>query len=424
MIKYDREKIGEGIHFTTIINPCQKTNSLFVRFVTKLSAETAALNAIIPYVLSGSSSEYKTVTELSRKLAGLYGANLRGSVSKMGDSQIVTMSAGCINDRYTFDGEKITGELARVLIGCIMSPNVEDGCFSSGDFLLKKQELLDDIDAEINDKRVFAFKRSSAIIFENEPGAVNAKGEKSFAEKIDSAAAYAQYKELLRTAQIEITFVGADEQNDVKNMFADAFSAMDRAYGGDNRSEFSPVKPEVKKVTERYDVAQSKMVMAFKSDCKNEEAMKLMNSVFGGTPFSKLFMNVREKLSLCYYCSSGYNDKKGVVFVDSGVENANIQKAEDEIINQLGAVCRGEFTDEDMQNSRLAMINSLRGVNDGAISISDWYFKQSYSGTAVSPEQEIEKLCAVKREDIIEAAKSLKLDTVYVLTGKEDSANE
>ncbi|MGN0586587.1 MAG: EF-P 5-aminopentanol modification-associated protein YfmF [Oscillospiraceae bacterium] len=424
MIKYDREKIGEGIHFTTIINPCQKTNSLFVRFVTKLSAETAALNAIIPYVLSGSSSEYKTVTELSRKLAGLYGANLRGSVSKMGDSQIVTMSAGCINDRYTFDGEKITGELARVLIGCIMSPNMEDGSFSSGDFLLKKQELLDDIDAEINDKRVFAFKRSSAFIYENEPCAVNAKGEKTYAEKIDSAAAYAQYKELLRTAQIEITFVGADEQNDVKNMFADAFSAMDRAYGGDNRSEFSSVKPDVKKVTERYDVAQSKMVMAFKSDCKNAEAMKLMNSVFGGTPFSKLFMNVREKLSLCYYCSSGYNDKKGVVFVDSGVENANIQKAEDEIINQLGAVCRGEFTDEDMQNSRLAMINALRGVNDGAISISDWYFKQSYSGTALSPEQEIEKLCAVKREDIIEAAKSLKLDTVYVLTGKEDAVNE
>lgn len=424
MIKYYREKIGEGIHFTTITNPCQKTNSIFVRFVTKLSADTASLNAIIPYVLSNSSSEYKTVTELSRKLSALYGANLRGTVAKLGDSQIITMSAGCINDKYTFDEENITGELARVLIGCIMSPNIEDGCFSSGDFMLKKQELLDDIDAEINDKRVFAFKRSAGVIFENEPCAVNAKGEKSYAEKIDSPAAYARYKELLKTAQIEVTFVGAQEHDEVKAAFADAFSSMEREYAGDNRSRLSPVKSEVRHVTERYDVAQSKMVMAFKSDCKNVQAMKLMNSVFGGTPFSRLFMNVREKLSLCYYCSSGYNDKKGVVFVDSGVENVNIQKARDEIINQLDAVCRGEFTDDDMQNSRLAIINSLRSVNDGAVSISEWYFKQSYNGTAVSPEQEIDILCKVRREDIIEAAKSLKLDTVYVLTGKEDAANE
>lgn len=424
MIKYEREKIGEGIHFTTITNPCQKANLISVCFFTKLAADKASVNAIIPYVLSNSSSEFPTVTALSRKLAGLYGANIKGSVLKYGDSQAVMLGASCINDKYTFDGENITGELARVLIGCIMSPNLEDGCFGNGDFMLKKQELLDDIDAEINDKRVFAFKRSAGVIFENEPCAVNAKGEKSYAEKIDSPAAYAQYKELLRTAQIEVTFVGAQEHDEVKAAFADAFSSMEREYAGDNHSQLSPVKSEVRHVTERYDVAQSKMVMAFKSDCKNVQAMKLMNSVFGGTPFSRLFMNVREKLSLCYYCSSGYNDKKGVVFVDSGVENVNIEKARDEIINQLDAVCRGEFTDEDMHNSRLAIINSLRGVNDSAASISDWYLRQSYNGTAFSPEQEIDMLCKVRREDIIEAAKSLKLDTVYVLTGKEDAANE
>ena len=162
--------------------------------------------------------------------------------------------------------------------------------------------------------------------------------------------------------------------------------------------------------------------MAFKSECTNAPAMKLMNSVFGGTPFSKLFLNVREKLSLCYYCSSGYNDRKGVLFVDSGVEHANIEKAKAEILNQLKAVQNGEFTDEEINNSRLSMINSLRGVTDGARSIAEWYFKQSYAGQSLSPEDEIERLKSVTKEDIIAAAKSLSLDTVYVLTGKESAA--
>ncbi|MGN0674283.1 MAG: M16 family metallopeptidase, partial [Oscillospiraceae bacterium] len=158
---------------------------------------------------------------------------------------------------------------------------------------------------------------------------------------------------------------------------------------------------------------------AFKSDNAERRAAKLMNAIFGATPFSKLFLNVREKLSLCYYCSSGYNDKKGVLYVDSGVEHANTGKAEAEILNQLSAMCKGDFTDEEMENARKAVINSWKGVSDGARSIAEWYFNQSYSGTAYSPEEQIEKLMKVTREEIIEAAKALKLDTVYVLTGKE-----
>lgn len=422
-IQYNREKIGDGIHFTTIINGCQKTNTIAVYFVSELKEETASLNAIVPYIISNSSDEYKTVTELSRKMAGLYGSFLRGSVTKFSDSQVLSLVAGCINDRYTFDGEKITEEMTRVMMGCITAPYLENGGFYAKDFELKKQEMLDDIDAEINEKRSYALRRASRIIYENEPAAISAKGERSSAEMIDPVSAYEQYKKLLETAQVEITYVGDSEPGNVKDILAEMFNNIDRNYAGDNHSEFSSVKDEAVRSVEHYDVAQSKMVMAFKSDCKNDAAMKLMNSVFGGTPFSKLFLNVREKLSLCYYCSSGYNPLKGVLIVDSGVEHANIEKAEAEILNQLKAVQNGDFTDEDVDNSRLSIINGLRAVNDGSRSLTEWYFKQSYLGTSFSPEDEIEMIKAVTREDIINAAKSVKLDTVYVLTGKESASN-
>lgn len=417
-IEYRREKIGEGINFNTIINKRQKTNTLLINLITGLSKETAPDNAIIPYILSNSNETHPTLTELSRELQALYGASIKGTVTKAGDSQVMTLIAGCINDRYTLEKEKITGRLAEILIECLTSPNSEGERFYEKDFILKKQELIDDIQAEINDKRSYAFKRAGLNIYRGEPAAVSVKGDMNTAKLITGASSYGKYKKLLGEAQCEITFVGAEGSENIKSMFKNAFSQIARNYAGDNSSELSAPKKEVLRVTETLEIAQSKMVIGLKTDCKNAPAMKLMNAVFGATPFSKLFMNVREKYSLCYYCSSGINDKKGVVYIDSGVERENIKKTEEEIINQLNAVREGAFTDEEITNARLALINTLRGVNDSARSIADWYFQQNYRKTSFSPEDEIERLNAVTKEDITAAAQSLILDTVYVLTHK------
>ncbi len=418
---YNRERIGDGIHFTTLINKRQKTNTILIHLLTPLSYETASVNAIIPYILSGSSRNYPTLTHLNKKLSELYGAVIKGSVLKMGDSQSLYLVAGCINNKYTFDGEQITEEMTRILAECLIDPNASDGKFEEKDFELKKQELLDDIDAEINEKRSYAFKRANMNIFMNEPAAISVKGSRENAEKITSGSAYERYRELLKTAQIEVFFVGAEYSESCVKILSEAFSKIDRNYAGDNHSELSPLKNEVCRVTEVHDVAQTKMVMAFKTDHRNIVSLKLMNAVFGATPISKLFMNVREKLSLCYYCSSGVNEKKGVIYVDSGVEHSNVEKAEAEIINQLNAMKKGDFTDDEMENARLAIVNSWKGVSDGAQPIADWYFNQSYFGGSDSPEEQIEKLMKVTRDNVIEAANSLKLDTVYVLTGKEET---
>ncbi len=420
-INYNREMIGNGIYFNSIINKRQKTNTIIIHLITKLESKTASMNAIIPYLLASSSKTYPTITSLNKKLSELYGSAFKGAVSKMGDSQTLSLMAGCINNRYTFEGENITEELVKLMADALINPNVENNGFSRKDFELKKQELIDDIDAEINEKRSYAFKRANLNIFKGEPASLSVKGDRQYAEEITAEICYEQYKKLLKTAQIEILFVGAEESPSCKKIMTDSFNNIERAFAGNNTSVKSILKNEVCRVVEKHDVAQSKMVMAFKTDFDNIVAMKLMNAIYGATPISKLFDNVREKLSLCYYCSSGINDKKGVVYVDSGVEHINTEKAEAEIINQLNLMCNGEFSDEDIENARKALINSWKGVSDSARSIADWYYNQAYMGTSYSPEDQIEKLMKVTREEIIAAAKSLKLDTVYILSGKESA---
>ncbi len=423
-ISYKREKIADGIHFNSIRNPSLKTNSIVVNLISPLSEDTASLNASASYILTDSSREYPSLVAISQKLEELYGAGLKGYVSRIGDNQSVAISSSCINDRYTFDKENITEELARVTLGCILEPNLDENGFYAPDFALKKQELLDDIDAVINEKRSYALQRAGKIIYRCEPAAVSVKGERESAEKITAATAYEQYKKLLKTAQIEVFFVGADEPNGIKNSIWESFAKLDREYKGDVKTKYSAVKTSPEEFTDELDVAQCKMVLAFKSNCTNRCALILMNAIFGATPFSKLFLNVREKMSLCYYCSSNYNDMKGVMTVDSGVEKANIEKAKAEIIRQFELMQKGEFDEKEINEARLAVINGLRGVNDSATTLVSWYMSQIFLGTERSPEDEIELLEKVTKEDIVETAKSFRLDTVYVLKGKESAENE
>lgn len=417
-LAFNREPLADGICFTSITDSRFKTNYITVNFFTELKDETVSLNAVIPNVLTRSNSDYPSLTEIKKKLTELYGAYLNGSVGKFGDTQCVTLAASCIADVYTLNNEKITEEMTELLLNCIMKPHVVGNAFYEKNFLLNKQELLDDIDAEINEKRSYAMIRSGKTIYSGEPAAISRNGEKKYAEAMTAESAYEHYKNLLKTAQIEILFVGGGNPDDAREKFRSAFSEAERSFNGKYTSEKSPIKSETADVTETLDVAQSKMVMAFKTECTDVPAMKMMNAIFGQTPFSKLFVNVREKLSLCYYCAAGFEERKGVLYVDSGVEQDNIAKAREEILNQLSEVAKGNFTDEEMQNSALSLINSHVSVNDSPGSLASWYLRQAYNGTEFSPEDEIERLKAVTREDIIHAAQTLKLDTVYVLTGK------
>ncbi len=420
-IALDKEKLYDGIDYISITDERFKTNFIAVQLITELSSETASENALIISILSKNNAKYPTITEFNKKLTSLYGANINGDVTKLGDSHGLLLSMSCIADKYALNNEKISAEATDILLDCLLRPNLSGGAFEPKDFALSKQELIDDIDAIINEKRSYAVMRASKVCFSGEAASVSVYGEREEADAITPMSAYEQYKKLLKTAKIMVVFAGCENCNEVKEKFRNAFSAVDRDFSADYTSAKSVVKASTEYVTEKLDVLQSKMVMAFKSDEENPQAMRLMNAVFGATPFSKLFNNVREKMSLCYYCSSSYQETKGVLFVDSGVEHENIDKACAEIQNQLKEIAEGRFTDEEVDNSLLSIINSEKSVNDSPYALASWYTKQEYIGSRLSPEEDIEKLRAVTRDDIIRAAKSCVPDTVYVLTKKEEN---
>ena len=162
------------------------------------------------------------------------------------------------------------------------------------------------------------------------------------------------------------------------------------------------------------------MVLAFKSEKDDKYAMKMLSALYGETPFSKLFANVREKMSLCYYCASHFSGLKNCIFVDCGVETKNIETAEKAILEQLDEIIKGNFSDEDIQNILVSIENSFSGIGDTINSYINWYKSAVYEGEYITPEKKLEEYRNVTRERIIECAKSLVLDTVYIMKSREE----
>ena len=420
-VDYRREQIANGIGISILSDKKFKTNSVIIRFLEKLSSETASINAIIPMLLISTNDKYPTRTELTKKVSSLYGSSLGTSNSKLSDVQIIALDAGCIRNEFALEGENVTEDLVQILLDCIFNPVIENDGFAPKEFNIRKQELIDMIDSQINNKRGYAIKKANEIIFKDEPFSVNAYGTKEQAEKLDACSVYDAYKNLLETAQIEITIAGGGNLEPTVKLIKEAFtSKINRRFGEElNFISASTLKSEPEYKTEPMDMNQSKMVMAYKGDCSNIYVAKLMSAILGGTAFSKLFTNVREKLSLCYYCAARIVDGKSVLLIDSGVDTANIELAQKSINEQLQDIANGNLTDDEINNTKLAICGDFRSSYDTTWDLINWYFTQYTRGNIYSPEELIELENAITREEIIQCAKSFKLDSVYVLESSQ-----
>ncbi|MGN1411602.1 MAG: EF-P 5-aminopentanol modification-associated protein YfmF [Oscillospiraceae bacterium] len=416
---HKKVELSKNVVFHTIIDKKFKSNVVSVKFIVPLESEFSALNSLAISTACSSNSKYKTIRELNRKLNGLYGSSISSDISKVGDIQILSVNVRFIDDRFTFDNENLTEEVVDIFLDCLFNPNVENNQFDEDMFNINKKELLDTIESEINNKRVYAIIQSKKTIYKDEPASVLSYGDKEHTLKATSKEAYEVYKNLLNTANIDIFYVGCTEKPIIEQKFRQAFSSLkDRNPYDMPISKPSIIKSQVEEVTQEMEVSQSKMVMALKTTYEDKYTNIIMNTILGNSPFSKLFSNVREKLSLCYYCQSSCDIQKRTILIDSGIEYSNFEKSKQAILQQIEDIKNGNFTDEDLINSKKYLCNSLKSVGDSASSYINWYLFNDILKTDRNVKNEYEKYSAVTREDIIKSANELCLDTIYLLKPK------
>lgn len=416
----NRRKIADGVYFSSITDKRYKKNLISVAFSTQLSEDTATENVIVPVLLTKCNSKLPTYKAFNNKMSRLYASGIGGTAGRQYDLQTISFGAYYLDDIYALSGEKMTGIMTDILIDCLTSPVTENGVFSEKFVELEKKTVIDNIETAINDKRSYAIERAMKTICKGEPASVCSYGTVEKAKLITPDSAYKAYRRMLETMPCEIICTGCSNFEGVAEKFAAAFEKAGRHDIENTTIALSPVKTQTEEVTERLTVNQSKLVLGFKSHSDDDAALVLLQKIFGGTTSSKLFRNVREKMSLCYYCSAARNDLKGIMLVNSGVENENIEKTKEAVIDQLEEIKNGNFTNEDINFAEMAIKNDFKSVADSAGNVSNWYFDCIRKNDIVTPEEKLGRYLGVSKERIIAAAKSMVLDSVYVLTGNEN----
>lgn len=420
----NRRKIADGVYFSSITDKRYKKNLISVAFSTQLSEDTATENVIVPVLLTKCNSKLPTYKAFNNKMSRLYASGIGGTAGRQYDLQTISFGAYYLDDIYALSREKMTGIMTDILIDCLTSPVTENGVFSEKFVELEKKTVIDNIETAINDKRSYAIERAMKTICKGEPASVCSYGTVEKAKLITPDSAYKAYRRMLETMPCEIICTGCSDFEGVAEKFAAAFEKAGRHDIENTTVALSPVKTQTEEVTERLTVNQSKLVIGFKSHSDDDAALVLLQKIFGGTTSSKLFRNVREKMSLCYYCSAARNDLKGIMLVNSGVENENIEKTKEAVIDQLEEIKNGNFTNEDINFAEMAIKNDFKSVADSAGNVSNWYFDCIRKNDIVTPEEKLGRYLGVSKERIIAAAKSMVLDSVYVLTGNENREKE
>ena len=426
MSQITRRELFPGVWLRTVHTNKFKSSYWSVTMLTPLDRDTAGANALIPFVLRRGTAVHPDMEQISAALDELYGGAVEPVVRKKGETQCVGFAASFLDDAYTLNGEKIVEPAAQLLGELLLRPRTVDGAFDPEYVSGEQSNLADRIRGQINDKRSYATHHLVELMCSEENFGVDKLGSLEQVEAIAPVSLWERYQELLRSAAIELYYCGSAEPDRVEKALKAALAALpvneDRVIPECDVRLTAGAEPRL--VEEAMDVTQGKLAMGFRTGgitCWEEDypALVMCNAIFGGTAMSKLFMNVREKMSLCYYASSMLERMKGVMLVSSGIEFENAEKAKSEILHQLEQVRKGEIDESELEGARRILVGSYRSALDDQGRQEEFWLGQAAAGLDTTLEETAQAFEAVTREQVAQAAQKLVLDTVYFLKGKE-----
>ena len=397
-----------------------KQGCLSFQLVRQMVAEEAALNALAPSVLMRGTRRCPDLRSITEHLDELYGASVSPLVRRVGDYQTTGLYCGFMDDRFALPGDKVLEPMLAFLEEILLDSPLEDGAFLPAFVESEKKNLIATIESELNDKRTYSMNRLLRILCREDTFGVPRLGEAEQVAKITPQSLQEHYQKILKTSPIEIFYVGSAEASQVALLLQPLVTKLGaRENNLEPQTAFHPC--EKSDVVETMDVTQGKLCMGFVTPIINRgedfAAMQLLNVIYGSGMTSKLFVNVREKMSLCYSIGSGYYGTKGILVVSAGIDFDKEQLTREEALRQLDICRNGGISERELNSAKEALLSSLRSTHDSPSAIEGYYSTAALSGLIFSHSQYMEAVEAATVEDVVACANSLELHTTYFLKG-------
>lgn len=420
-MKNKKQEIKQGIKLHIINTNRFKTNLVAVFLTIPITRENVTFNSVLSSVLRRGCKNMPTQEQISKELENMYGASFDCGISKTGDNHILKFYLESINDKFLPQtNENMLKKSIEKLLEIVFNPLVENGMFKEEYVEQEKNNVKRRIEAKIDNKAQYALERCTEEMYKGKAYGLYRYGYIEDLEKINADNLYKYYKELIKTCKIDIAVSGQidndisitlKENENIKNL-----NARDPKYISTAIIKKEQVKENT--VFESMDVTQGKLIIGMDVNVEEEKQkyiLSVYNGILGGSATSKLFQEVREKASLAYSASSSFVRHKGNIIISCGIEIKNYDKTLEIIRKQLEDIAKGSFTDEEFENSKKGIISSIKGIGDEQDTELTYYFGQELSENEVSIEQYIDEITQVTKEDVINIANSVNINTIYFL---------
>lgn len=415
-----KKKSGYKLHFVRTTK--YKTNTIVLKMKAPLIKETVTHRALLPYVLQSNTSKYPTTPLLRAYLDDLYGAGFYVDVAKKGEHHIISFTVDMVNEKFLSDSTPLLEKAFSLLSEVLFHPKTNGDAFESATVDNEKRALKQRIQSIYDDKMRYASTRLVEEMCANERYALEASGNLEDLEMVTAASLYEYYQKVLSEDEIDLYVIGDVSEEEVERLENQYISLSEREPIVLPRQAGKKIDEE-KEVIEPLDVKQGKLNIGYRTNILYGDAeyfaLQLFNGLFGGFSHSKLFINVREKVSLAYYASSRLESHKGLLIVMSGIENKNYKQALDIIKEQFAAMKQGDFTEEELQQTKAVVKNQLLETIDVARGLVEILYHNVIVNMAITLDEWLEKTEAITKDEVVAVADQIQLDTIYFLTGTE-----
>lgn len=420
-MEYKKTEIKKGINLHTIQTDKFKTNLIAIMLTTKLNKENVTKNALIPAILRRGTKELSTQEEINKKLEEMYGASLDCGLDKTGDNQVLKFYIETVNDTFLpQDAENMLKTSLEMICEFVFDPYLENDSFKKEYVEQEKENLKQIIDGKIDNKARYSLDRCISEMYKNQPFGLYKYGYVEDMKSFNEKSLYEYYTKLIQGCKIDI-FVSGILDEKIEDIIKENKNIV-KLQGREpeyNKQEIKAKKSEKENIVqESMDVTQGKLVIGIDLDVDNEDFrynVMIYNSILGGSANSKLFQNVREKASLAYTTSSSYYRFKNNIFINCGIEIQNYDKALEIIKKQIEDMKKGDFTEEEVEDAKQGIIASIKTIDDEQDTEITYFFGQELSNNKCDIEQYISKISEVTKDDVIDIANKVSINTVYFL---------
>lgn len=413
----------EGIKIHKIETNQFKTNLYAVFLATPLKRENVTKDALIAAVLRRGTMSIQSQDKISKELEEMYGASFDCGIEKTGDNHVIKFYLEALNEEFLPEKEELTQKCINILLDIVTNPLVENNGFKKEYVDGEKENLKQIINGKIDNKARYSLDRCIEEIFKNKPYGLYKYGYVEDLENINPQNLYEYYKELIKNCKIDIYYSGIFSGDKTEKIIEEKLQKnniepRNAKYIVNNETTEKEQVQEAKKIEESMDVTQGKLVLGLQineNDKDSRFVASVYNAILGGGANSKLFQNVREKNSLAYTASSSYIRTKNVILVHCGIEIDKYEKTLETIKQQLEDMKNENFTAKDVEDAKKLILASIKSISAEQDTEITYNYGQELANEQTTIKEYEEKIQNVTREQIVNVANSININTIYFL---------